>query len=135
MSKRKVIEDNLAMLTYLMEECSEGMYRNGKLTAKGWLCDTATQAVSTIVIETERRKLIEELDRLSRKPWKHFLNQFHVWRFHFQLYDCLNDKFVFHYSYQGPGYWTPINDPRTQKVISQDKVLGKHIDEDGNLHV
>lgn len=65
--------------------------------------------------------------------WRHFLNQFHVWRFHFQLYDALNNRFSFHYSYQGPGYWTPIDNPRAQKAIMNDPILSKHIDEDGRV--
>jgi hypothetical protein len=70
----------------------------------------------------------------KRFDWKHFLNQFHIWRFHWQLYDSLNDKFcVPHFSYQPPGYWTPISDPRAQRAIMNDPVLGKHINEDGRV--
>lgn len=121
------------MLTYLMDELSESMYRNGKLTSKGWLCDTSTQAVPANRIESERRKLIASLNEMDRKKWKHFLNQFHIWRFHWQLYDTLNNKFCFSYSYQGPDYWTPISDPKAQEAIMRDPLLGKHIDEDGRL--
>lgn len=46
--------------------------------------------------------------------WKHWLNQFHVWRFHFQLYDNLNNRFCFHYSYQPPGYWTTLPEEITK---------------------
>lgn len=65
---------------------------------------------------------------------KRFLNMFHIWRFHVQLYDVLNDKFCKpDFSYQGPGYWTSITDPRAQRAIMQDSELGNHIDEDGHV--
>jgi hypothetical protein len=66
---------------------------------------------------------------------KHFLNQFHIWRFHWQLYDALNDRFCKpNFSYQGKDYWTPISDPRAQKALMDDPLLGNHIDEDGDIH-
>lgn len=65
---------------------------------------------------------------------KGFLNQFHIWRFHWQLWDCLNDKPSFHYRYQPPGYWTSIKDPKAQKLLMEDPELSKSIDEDGTLH-
>lgn len=71
---------------------------------------------------------------MSELSWRHFLNNFHIWRFHFQLYDALNNRFCFNYSYQGKDYWIPISDPRAQKALLDDPILSKHIDEDGTVH-
>lgn len=56
---------------------------------------------------------------------KYFLNQFHIWRFHFQLWDTLNDRPSFHYSYQGKNYWISHLDPEWKRVAPLiDEMLG-----------
>jgi len=63
-----ITEDNLAMLTYLMDEKSEPMYKgDGTMKDGKWLCDTATHAVSMITIENEGRKLIAALTTSTKK--------------------------------------------------------------------
>lgn len=54
---------------------------------------------------------------------KHFLNQFHLWRFHIQLYDALNNKFCFHFSYQQPGYWINADSPEAKRAFMLDDEL------------
>lgn len=69
--QRREDESNLAMLTWLMDERSERMYQNSngeaKLINSGWTCNTATMAVDTMKIETERRKLIAHLSSKEQK--------------------------------------------------------------------
>lgn len=59
-----------------------------------------------------------------KADWRHFLNQFHIWRFHFQMYDSLNNRFTFNFSYQPPGYWIPIDSPEAKRALMLDDELG-----------
>lgn len=65
--EKETAEDNLAMLTYLIDDVSEPVYLNGKMTKKGWVCNTSSNAVEVIKIETERRKLIKSIKSLEKK--------------------------------------------------------------------
>jgi len=58
------------------------------------------------------------------KRIKSWLNRFHIWRFHLSLWEPLNDKPCFHFSYQPPGYWTPIDSPEAKRALMLDDELG-----------
>lgn len=56
--------------------------------------------------------------------FKSWLSDLHIWRFHLQLWSVLNDRPSFSYSYQPPGYWTPVGDPRAIAALRLDEELG-----------
>lgn len=64
---RRADENNLEMLTWLMDERSERMYMGkGEMKDGHWLCNMALTAVATNKIEAERRKLIATLNNHSK---------------------------------------------------------------------
>ena len=56
--------------------------------------------------------------------FKGWVSDLHIWRFHLQLWSVLNDRPCFSSSYQPPGYWTPIGDPRAIAALRLDEELG-----------